>query len=89
MSTAKEKNRAVVYKALTDPSFRKLLETQPAKALGVASLTPEKTKMVANALAAIKQIDAKIASIADELLCANGGPCGIASPANKVTRIRR
>ncbi len=90
LSTAtKEKNRALVYKALTDPSFRKLLETQPAKALGVSSLSPEKTKMVATALAAIKQIDAKIIGIADELLCANGGPCGIAAPADKLTRVRR
>lgn len=81
MSTAKEKNRILVCKALTDPAFRKQLETQPAKALGVATLTPDKAKMVKTALAAIKEIDAKIISIADELLCANGGPCGIASPA--------
>ena len=80
-STTKAKNRELVYKALTDPSFRKLLQTQPAKALGVTKLSPEKAKMVTTALSAIKEIDSKISSIADELLCANGGPCGIASPA--------
>jgi hypothetical protein len=78
MSTAKAKNRELIFKALTDPSFRNLLQTQPAKALGVATLTPEKAKMVTVALSAIKEIDAKISGIADELLCANGGPCGIA-----------
>ncbi len=78
MSTAKAKNRELIFKALTDPSFRNLLQTQPARALGVATLTPEKAKMVTVALSAIKEIDAKINGIADELLCANGGPCGIA-----------
>jgi hypothetical protein len=78
MSTAKAKNRELIFKALTDPSFRNLLQTQPARALGVATLTPEKAKMVTVALSAIKEIDAKISGIADELLCANGGPCGIA-----------
>ncbi len=89
-SKTKAKNRELVYKALTDPSFRNLLQTQPAQALGVTTLTAEKAKMVTNALAAIKEIDAKITGIADELLCANGGPCGIASPAAiKKTIIKR
>lgn len=78
MSTAKAKNRELIFKALTDPSFRTLLQIQPAKALGVTTITPEKQRMVTTALSAIKEIDAKINSIADELLCADGGPCGIA-----------
>ena len=86
-ATTKAKNRELICKALTDPKFRKLLQTQPAKALGVTTLSPEKTKMVANALAAIKEIDAKISGIADELLCANGGPCGIAKVDVTKTRI--
>lgn len=77
-ATTQAKNRELIYKALTDPSFRTLLQTQPARALGVATLTPEKAKMITAALSAIKEIDAKIGLIADELLCANGGPCGIA-----------
>ncbi|MCW4029406.1 MAG: hypothetical protein NWE92_07145 [Candidatus Bathyarchaeota archaeon] len=78
MSTTKEKNRALVYKALTDPAFRKQLSTQPAKALGVSTLSPEKEVMIKKALSAINELESKIGSIADELLCANGGPCGIA-----------
>jgi len=79
MSTAaKAKNRELIYKALTDPAFRTLLQTQPATALGTTTLTPEKQRMVTSALSAIREIDAKINSLADELLCANGGPCGIA-----------
>jgi hypothetical protein len=78
MSSTKEKNRALVYKALTDPDFRKQLTTQPAKALGVTTLTPEKAKMVKTALSAIQEVELKLNGIADELLCANGGPCGIA-----------
>jgi hypothetical protein len=78
LSSTKEKNRALVYKALTDPVFRKQLETQPAKALGAKTLTPEKSKMVKTALSAIKEVELKLNSVADELLCANGGPCGIA-----------
>jgi len=31
----------LINKALADPNFRQLLQTQPAKALGVAKLTPE------------------------------------------------
>jgi len=86
-TTTKAKNRELICKALTDPQFRTLLQTQPAKALGVTTLSPEKTKMVTNALAAIKEIDAKIGLIADELLCANGGPCGIAKVDVTKTRI--
>ena len=78
MSISKSKNRELVYKALTDPKFRKLLQNEPAKALGVQKLTPEKIQMINKALIAIKEIEAKITHIADELLCANGGPCGIA-----------
>jgi hypothetical protein len=78
LSSTKEKNRALVYKALTDPAFRKQLATQPAKALGAETLTPEKAKMVKTALSAIQEVELKLNSIADELLCANGGPCGIA-----------
>jgi hypothetical protein len=88
-STTKAKNRELVYKALTDPSFRKLLKAQPAKALGVTTMSPEKAKMVTTALSAINEVEAKINSIADELLCANGGPCGIARmPAKDKTIIK-
>jgi hypothetical protein len=78
LSTTKEKNRALVLKALTDPAFRKQLETAPAKALGVTTLTADKTKMVKKVLISIQEIEGKLDGLVDELLCANGGPCGIA-----------
>jgi hypothetical protein len=73
-----EKNKALICKALTDVTFRKQLATDPAKALGVKTLTPAKAKEITKVLATLKEIDAKINGLADELLCANGGPCGIA-----------
>jgi hypothetical protein len=71
-------NKELVVRALTDPKFRKLLATDPAKALGVAKLTAVKEREVKLVLAVVKGIDRQIANLADELLCANGGPCGIA-----------
>ena len=73
-------------KALTDPSFRTLLQTQPAKALGVTTLTPENTMLVNSALAEIKAVESKAGALADELLCTNNGPCGIASPAERALK---
>ncbi len=82
MSVIKRKptdaNKTLICKALTDVTFRKQLETNPAKALGVKTVTPAKAKELTKVLATLKEIDAKINSLADELLCANGGPCGIA-----------
>jgi hypothetical protein len=82
MSVAKRKtteaNKVLITKALTDVTFRKQLETSPAKALGVKTVTPAKAKEITKVLATLKEIDAKINGLADELLCANGGPCGIA-----------
>ncbi|MCE5316800.1 MAG: hypothetical protein LLG04_05490 [Parachlamydia sp.] len=48
-------SRDLVSKALTDPSFRKLLETQPAKALGVKALSATQVFEVKKALAALKK----------------------------------
>ncbi len=73
-----EANKALICKALTDVTFRKQLTTDPAKALGVKTVTPAKAKEITKVLATLKEIDAKINGLADELLCANGGPCGIA-----------
>ena len=82
MSVVKRKptdaNRALICRALTDVTFRKQLETEPTKALGVKTVTPAKAKEITKVLATLKEIDAKINGLADELLCANGGPCGIA-----------
>ncbi|WP_456474395.1 hypothetical protein [Candidatus Pyrohabitans sp.] len=74
----RRKNRELIYRALTDPAFRRQLEKDPASALGVRELSREKIKEIAFVLAAVKGIEAQIGALADELLCANGGPCGIA-----------
>jgi hypothetical protein len=73
-----KKNRELIYKALTDPKFRRLLQAKPTEALGVRSLNLEQKKEIKLVLATVKGIESHIATIADELLCANGGPCGIA-----------
>lgn len=74
----KKRQKDLILRALTDPKFRKQLAAEPEKALGIGKLKPEMLKDVKMVLAAVKGIDAHIAAIADELLCANGGGCGIA-----------
>jgi hypothetical protein len=74
----KEQQRELIVRALTDAKFRQMLAVEPAKALGKKGLTAEMKKEVGMILAAVKGIRFQIAAIADELLCANGGGCGIA-----------
>jgi hypothetical protein len=78
----RKENKELVYKALTDPQFRSLLETDPQKALG-KPLSGQKLDEIKNVLDSAKGIDANISQIGDELLCAHGGPCGIARPVNR------
>jgi hypothetical protein len=75
---ANPKNRELVYKALTDPAFRKKLETDPGGAVGKPNLTQQQRLEVKKVISFVDEIQGKIGRIADELLCANGGPCGIA-----------
>lgn len=70
-------NRQLIMRALTEPDFRKLLVSSPEQALG-KELAAENRAEIRFVLAAVKAIEAQIAALADELLCANGGPCGIA-----------
>lgn len=74
----KERQKKLIVKALTDPKFRTLLEKTPEKALNVDKLSAENTREVKFILATVKGIKAQISSLADQLLCANGGGCGIA-----------
>jgi len=67
----------LINRALTDPSFRTLLQTQPAKALGVTTLTPENTALVNSVLVAIKEKSG---------FGEPDGPCGIASPATRMLK---
>jgi hypothetical protein len=78
LSVYQKRQRDLILRALTDPGFRKMLATDPAQALGKKRITVTMKKEIGMILAVAKGIDAQIAAIADELLCANGGPCGIA-----------
>jgi hypothetical protein len=71
-------NRDLVFKALTDPAFRKKMEIDPGTAVGKKKLTESQKLEVKKVLALVDEIQQKVQRIADELLCANGGPCGIA-----------
>jgi|GEM_PF-1247877 len=71
-------NRDLIYRALLDPDFRKELKERPAAALGVKELSPEKKAEIKMVIAAVESIRDHIRRMGDELLCANGGPCGIA-----------
>ena len=67
---------AFLKRALTDPSFRKMLETNPEKILG-PRVTARDLESIKSVLSKVKQVDSRIESLATELLC-TGGPCGIA-----------
>jgi len=76
------KQRELIIKALTDPKFRKLLATEPAKALGVKKITAETAKEIKLVLATVKGIDVQISAMADELLCS----CSVTAVIPGVTR---
>ncbi|MGD8458613.1 MAG: hypothetical protein PVF83_19725 [Anaerolineales bacterium] len=69
-------NKELILRALTDPEFRKMLTTNPPKILNqdLTVINEQELKFV---LTTVRSIEAQIAALADELLCANG-PCGIA-----------
>lgn len=69
---AKKKNKELILKALSDPKFRKLLVTDPAKALGKERLTELQEKEVEIIVAAVKGVESQINLISDKLLCACG-----------------
>ena len=76
--SAQKANKAMILRALTDPGFRKKLVADPTAALGKKPLSAVQLKEVNLVLAIVKNIDRQIGTIADELLCANGGGgCGI------------
>ena len=74
----KNKQKELILRVLTDPKFKRLLVQDPTKALNVEKITPEIKKEINVVLAVVKGIESQISNLADELLCANGGPCGIA-----------
>ena len=70
---AKKANRAMVMRALTEPKFRKQLESNPLKALNKKRLTAVQKKEVELVLAAVRGIGSQMNVIADKLL----GACGV------------
>ena len=70
-------NKKLILKALTEPNFRKLLKENPKKALGIHEITVGQEREINLILSMVKGIDSQIASVADNLLCVNGDPCGI------------
>ena len=71
LATARKKaNRDLVYRALTDPKFRRLLQTNPRKALGKPKLTAVQLREVDLVLASVKGIQSQMNNMADKLLCA-------------------
>lgn len=74
----KEINRQLIIRALTDPEFREKLAADPGKVLGIPRYSIVNEQELKFVLAAVQAIEYQIAGLADELLCANGGPCGIA-----------
>jgi hypothetical protein len=76
-AAGRKRKTDLILKALTDPKFRKLLEKNPTKATGIAKPTRAQLKEVKKVLAYAARVEKQIGSLADELLCANGG-CGIA-----------
>ena len=77
----RKRNRDMVYRALTDPKFRKQLETNPAVALGKQpqQITEKNRAELKQVLEVVRRVEMQLSKLADELLCANG-PCGIAAP---------
>lgn len=69
--------RELILKALTDPKYRKRLETDPAAAMGLRSVSETQRREIALVLAAVRGIDRQIGQMADQLLCNNGG-CSVA-----------
>lgn len=72
----KKLNRELIVRTLTDPTFRRQLETSPATALKKQP-TAQNLLEIKKLLETVKQLEARIHALADELLCANGG-CSIA-----------
>jgi hypothetical protein len=87
----RRKNRDLLHRALTDLNFRKQLEINPAVALGKppSKITDKHRGEIKRVLDTVKQVEDLINRLADELLCANGGPCGIAAPAAPAQKLRK
>lgn len=73
------KNRDLIIRALTDPGFREMLMEAPERALGLKEISELNQAELRFIQAAVSGIECQVGALADQLLCANGGPCGIAA----------
>ena len=77
------KNRDLIIRALTDPGFREMLNDQLLNeklgALGLKEISELNQTELRFIQAAVSGIECQVGALADQLLCANGGPCGIAA----------
>lgn len=78
LDAKKKVNKQLVIRALTDPEFREMLAADPRKVLGIPRFSTINEQEIKFVLAAVRAIDHQIAALADELLCAYGGPREIA-----------
>ena len=62
-----------VKRVLTDPAFRRTLETSPEKILG-PNPTRQDLDSVKKVLAAVGRVDARIDDLADTILCLTPPP---------------
>jgi hypothetical protein len=75
----KKARKELIYKALTEPKFRRMLTTSPQRALGMESLSKIQLQEIQLILATVKGIETQINAMADKLLCNNGGPCAVSA----------
>lgn len=78
-SEKKTRNRELIIRALTDPGFREMLTESPERALRLEEISDLNQAELRFIQASIRAIECQVNALADELLCANGGPCGIAA----------
>jgi len=76
-SKLKKQNRELIYKTITDPNFRRYLQTSPARAMRLSSVTEKNKLEIQKVLSFTDKINSQITALADELLCSGGG-CSIA-----------
>jgi hypothetical protein len=74
----KKVNKQLVIRALTDPEFREELAADPGKALDIPRFSTVNEQEIKFVLAAVQAIEYQITGLADQLLCAYGGPREIA-----------
>jgi len=72
----RKRNRELIYKTITDPTFRKRLQATPIQALRLTSLNDKNKTEIKELLSITNKIGSQISNLADKLLC-SGGPCGI------------